>query len=59
MPGDAVPKVFDVEGALEAGCEKAAKGRDERCKGGHDEYVYLEGRVWDALEYQCCMCRIL
>lgn len=43
VAGDGVAKVLDLECALEAGGEEAAKGRDERGKGGQDDHVELHG----------------
>ena len=40
---DRVAKVLDLECALEAGCEEAAKGRDERGEGCEDDHVELDG----------------
>lgn len=41
VAGDGVAKVLDLEGALEAGGEEAAKGSNERGKGGEGESVQL------------------
>lgn len=43
VAGDRVAKVFDLEGALEARGEEAAKGSDERGEGGEDDHVELHG----------------
>lgn len=43
VSGDGVAKVFDLEGALEARGEEAAKGGDEGGEGGQDEGVELHG----------------
>lgn len=43
VAGDGVAKVLDLEGALEAGCEESAKGRNERGEGGEDDGVKLHG----------------
>lgn len=47
VAGDGVAKVLDLEGALEARGEEAAKGGDERGKGGEVEGVQVEGRKGD------------
>ena len=44
VAGDAVAKVLDLEGSLEAGGEEAAEGGDERGEGGEDHDVELHGR---------------
>lgn len=40
-------KVLDVESSLETGSKEAAKGSDQRRKGGHNETMDLEGGVGD------------
>jgi hypothetical protein len=49
VTGDAVAKVLDLEGALEAGGEEAAEGRDERGEGGEDDHVELHGEDVDGV----------
>lgn len=43
MAGDRLAKVFDLEGAFEAGGEEAAEGRDQRGEACEDEDVELDG----------------
>ena len=43
MTGDGFAKVFDFEGAFEAGGEEAAEGRDQGGEGCEDEDVELHG----------------
>lgn len=43
MTGDGFAKVFDFEGAFEAGGEEPAEGGDEGGEGGKDEDVELHG----------------
>ena len=43
-----VAEILDLEGALEARCEEAAKGRDERGERGEVEGVEVHGRDGDA-----------
>ena len=47
VAGDAVAEVLDVEGALEAGGEEAAEGRDEGREAGKDEEVELVRHIGD------------
>lgn len=42
VAGNGVAKVLDVEGALDARGKEAAKGRDQRRKGGEDQDVELQ-----------------
>ena len=46
---DGVAKVLDLEGALEAGGEEAAEGRDERGERGQDDHVELHGEDVDGV----------
>jgi len=39
MAGDGVAEILDFEGALEAGGEETAEGRDEGGEGAEDEDV--------------------
>lgn len=43
VAGDAVPKIFDLEGPFETRCKEAAKGSDEGSEGGEDHDVKLHG----------------
>lgn len=47
VAGDGVAKVLDVESTLEARCEEATEGSDERRESGHDKHVEEEGREGD------------
>lgn len=49
VAGDGFAKVFDFEGAFEAGGEEAAEGGDEGGEGGEDEDVELHGCDVDGL----------
>lgn len=49
VAGDGFAKVFDLEGAFEAGGEEAAEGGDQRGEGGEDEDVELHGRDVEGL----------
>lgn len=44
VPGNRVPKVLDLEGALESACEESPEGSNERGKEGDDDRVELEGK---------------
>lgn len=54
MARDRVPEVLDLEGALEAGGEEAAKGGDQGREGADDEGVELDGRDGDG---EVCLLR--
>ena len=43
MAGDGVAEILDAKGALQAGCEEAAKGSDEGSKSGKGEAVEVNG----------------
>jgi len=47
VPGDRVPKVLDLEGALQAGSEEAAEGGDEGGECREDEDVEVDGGEGD------------
>ena len=49
VAGDGVAKVLDLEGALEAGGEEAAEGRDERGERREDDHVELHGEDVDGV----------
>ena len=42
MAGNAVPKILDLEAALEAAGEEAAKGRNDRREYGHHQGMQLQ-----------------
>jgi predicted methyltransferase len=47
VSGNTISKIFDIERALEARSEEAAKRSDERCKCCHGKGVELEWRIRD------------
>lgn len=48
VAGNRVAKILDLKGALQAGGEEAAKGRDQRSKSGENKNVELHGLDGDA-----------
>jgi hypothetical protein len=46
MPGNAVTKIFDVEGTFKSGGKEAAKWSNKRRENGHDENMEVVGRIW-------------
>ena len=48
MAGNGLAEIFDFEGALEAACEEAPEGSDERGEGSEGEDVELHGGDMDS-----------